>query len=325
MLTTAVKGELYWCPVCHSTFADHKTYLAHVKRSHPQSDLMEKFYILRLEEMMAEKKLVYESGAEVSYYQCLTCLKVHRTLYLMTDHLRVTTDGTLTCRTSTPGGSKIRKGAVKALFCPRDRPTFPCEKCGRSLSTKAALVIHLANKHVESKEKNHVCEVCQKSFLGYRQLKLHKKKHNRDQKKLMCGICGNVYWTHFALTDHIDRKHTSNKFVCPVCNKLCCAKRVLNAHMKTHSKDKQAVFPCSHCKLKFTKPYNLKVHQRIHSGEKPYKCNVCEAAYAQKNSLNVHMRKHGIEIQKPREVDELEKETVMIPPTPPKKPLVLSR
>mmetsp|Transcript_5605 Transcript_5605/g.16694 ORF Transcript_5605/g.16694 Transcript_5605/m.16694 type:complete len:230 (-) Transcript_5605:59-748(-) len=56
-----------------------------------------------------------------------------------------------------------------------------------------------------------------------------------------------------------------------------------------------ALLQCSHCKKTFKKRYNLKIHQRSHTGETPLQCSYegCTLKFKWRSSLINHLRYHA--------------------------------
>ncbi|KAL5969535.1 hypothetical protein TSMEX_002733 [Taenia solium] len=51
-------------------------------------------------------------------------------------------------------------------------------------------------------------------------------------------------------------------------------------------------YSCSVCTKVFTRPTDLRRHERVHSHERPFSCEVCGARFSQSGSLRIHRRIH---------------------------------
>ncbi|CDI97348.1 zinc finger protein 236 [Echinococcus multilocularis] len=51
-------------------------------------------------------------------------------------------------------------------------------------------------------------------------------------------------------------------------------------------------YACSTCTKVFTRPTDLRRHERVHSNERPFVCEICDARFSQSGSLRIHRRIH---------------------------------
>ena len=78
-----------------------------------------------------------------------------------------------------------------------------------------------------------------------------------------------------------------------MCEKCFTAKRSLQIHERTHTKEKP--YQCKSCDVCLTRKGTVRVHERNHTKEKPYQCETCDMWFTLKRDLQVHKKSHIIE------------------------------
>ncbi|KAK7475700.1 hypothetical protein BaRGS_00033071 [Batillaria attramentaria] len=95
-----------------------------------------------------------------------------------------------------------------------------------------------------------------------------------------------------------DQKPQKEKlWPCDICGVRFSRNWYLTVHRRTHFR--QTSFPCDVCGVEFPRVGNLNRHRRVHTGEKPFPCSNCDATFSTKYRLIEHLRRHaGIKLYK---------------------------
>ncbi|CAG5057418.1 unnamed protein product [Parnassius apollo] len=196
-----------------------------------------------------------------------------------------------------------------------DSSPYSCHICKQEFHVFRTLTTHL-NEHYA----NCICDVCGKSFLNSKRLKVHKRTH--ESGSYPCNECGKVLKTKTSKANHVESVHSkrtikcqicmkpmkhyndrikhmsevhniTHKFKCPICSREYNIKHYLATHIRqTHGhKNKK----CAECGMAFITNHGLKKHMLKHSGEKPFTCDVCCKSYARSYTLREHMRTHDVD------------------------------
>ncbi|RUS86189.1 hypothetical protein EGW08_006035 [Elysia chlorotica] len=144
-------------------------------------------------------------------------------------------------------------------------------------------------KEIKTCQTEFTCDICGKSFLKKKYLKVHLQRHSTE-KDFECSLCGKRFTTKQNLQQH-GMSHSEEKpFACKLCNKAYKQKRHLERHMLAHTGIK--LFECPTCDRAFKEASELMKHKQLHTGEKPYQCDICRKRFRGREVLKGHLRAH---------------------------------
>lgn len=112
----------------------------------------------------------------------------------------------------------------------------------------------------------------------------------------LCDLCGGVFKNRAQLHGHQNRAHSTEKFKCSNCEKVCNTKYDLNRHFQRLHADNKKI-KCDQCGQKFAFKKDLTGHiKNVHEKHKypkkivTHTCQYCTKTYVSKQSLVIHER-----------------------------------
>lgn len=134
---------------------------------------------------------------------------------------------------------------------------FKCQLCGETFFEENKIKIHLMDSH-EGQLKESSCRLCGKQCRDQRSLIKHSWEHSRD-KNHPCSKCGKTFHNKARLKRHIS-SHRNKSVMCEICHEEFPDGRQLMNHRHSHTKSNQ--FPCNECGKTFGSRSSQQIHIR---------------------------------------------------------------
>jgi len=164
------------------------------------------------------------------------------------------------------------------------RRPYSCTICPKTFARSEFLSAHM-QAHNRSK---HICERCGVVCSSKFNLSVHQKIHSKN-KQFMCELCNKSFVRSDFLDTHMEVVHKKNKPKCDICGKVFSRQDVLKRHQKMHS---NITYDCKFCMKSFSRKDRLLVHKRTHSINNELKCSKCPAAFKRRDVLLKHEKLH---------------------------------
>ncbi|XP_069192463.1 PR domain zinc finger protein 15-like isoform X2 [Procambarus clarkii] len=182
-----------------------------------------------------------------------------------------------------PGGKESKDGFKKISALPTELVEGPhgCQICSKHFHKAQYLLRHL-RKHTG----DFTCQFCLKVFARKEGLQKHTCPKGSHQKSLKCSVCARIFLNPDLLEQHY-LKHKGNR-KCTRCSRTFSNITSLERHVKTcPSVEISTFFKCNICGKDMTSERVLERHMRSHSRQ--YECEVCSKPYSNSTSLAQHV------------------------------------
>ena len=108
-----------------------------------------------------------------------------------------------------------------------------------------------------------------------------------------CYLCGFQSEMQVTFVTHFTAQHPAQPYQCDFCPGTFKSCNGLFKHERLHQ---YLHYKCDLCGHKTQFPYQMKCHQRVHSGQGLVKCDLCEHAFASKLSKVAHEKRHTMKL-----------------------------
>ncbi|XP_035716266.1 gastrula zinc finger protein XlCGF62.1-like isoform X1 [Folsomia candida] len=233
-------------------------------------------------------------GGQENGWGCSTCSKTCTTKCNLKLHM-LTHDPDAKVKCEICGkiskNPKLLSAHIRMLHTDRDRPS--CDICHRLFSTDAKLRRHVNIVHSTTKRPRLPCGFpgCGKTYLNRHSVSYHiKADHSENPTRFPCTLCGKEFKIRRILEAHISTHTTEKTHICSTCGRgfRFGQLTVMKYHERTH--------PCLFCDKRFSTLGNMRRHveaRHPENKEKIHSCNECEYRTHSKLNLAQHARRHN--------------------------------
>nr|XP_019947175.1 PREDICTED: LOW QUALITY PROTEIN: GDNF-inducible zinc finger protein 1-like [Paralichthys olivaceus] len=284
----------FQCDKCQRTFHYERSYLKHISTYHGvKADVVYRCETCQQTFANRSNLKIHEKHVHSNerLFSCTSCTKTFKRKKDVVRHQRQVHERN-NQRHICPDCGKSLSSKTALLLHERihtGAKPFECTDCGARFTQNAALKMH---RRIHTGEKPFACDECDARFTQKHMLAYHKRSHT-GEKPFMCEACGKSFASKEYLRHH-SNIHTGFKpYKCEQCSRGFAQRNSLHQHLKIHTGERP--YSCKDCDKHFTQINALQRHQRIHTGEKPYMCGLCNRTFTDKSTLRRHALTHDSE------------------------------
>ena len=174
MSDTEVKKVRYECDICGKDYAKSNDMKFHVKWVHDGDKSKE-----------STCKICGNSFSKKKNYDCRFCNKLFATPIRLSGHINKMHVVGNKKKKRDICGKEFSKLESHIYFVHTKKDKLECKFCKNMFASRVSLRIHTKNFH--EKDKNFICEICDKEFKCQSDLTQHKERHHAENFK--CDTC----------------------------------------------------------------------------------------------------------------------------------------
>ncbi|XP_023939823.2 oocyte zinc finger protein XlCOF22 isoform X5 [Bicyclus anynana] len=222
-------------------------------------------------------------------WRCVICQETFNNFLKLYEHMNVHYQHYIcaTCGKGYMTAPRLRKHSEVHIT-----GTFPCDKCKRVFTMRAARDYH--KSHAHAKGPRYECPQCNMRFGGYYERMNHLNEAHREKEvAYKCAHCELSFKTSGKRATHVKSVHfpQQRNFACPFCKWFFKTGYELKRHIVRHTGERN--FCCTLCGKTFPRNRALRKHFKTHED---LNCKWCGVMFNQKPLLMEHFRTNHPEI-----------------------------
>ena len=220
-----------------------------------------------------------KSHAEKELHQCKQCGKCFSRACNLCQHQIVHTRGK---------SNSTKENQANGRLHTREK-CYQCEQCGKSVSNSGNLLRHV---RTYTGEKPYQCNDCGMRFADSGNRTRHVRVLHNGEMRFGCKHCGKRFTNARNQQTH-EKRHNGEKALLKGKQHLSSLAAAENGKQKKTTGNAKLSFECKHCSKCFRRAWELKRHNRTHTGDRPFKCNYCGKGFSDVRNQRKHEKHHS--------------------------------